>query len=193
MVELCSYDANVYWLLLLMVFHLPLTIWLSLVLCGLSVFDWCLPLLSLSYWQSPGRPVVLALANLTSGLQTVACCPELSRRVALCAVDFLDSLRFWCFQRFRQCGFCWSRRRRLKGNGIRNAWVLGWMGSETTGLLGIPSGFNCQRRFLTSCPEYIRPPSLSTTTVSPDKIVIYSFSFFYTMLRLLSRYRGFFL
>ena len=34
--ELCSDDAHIYWLLLLMVLHLPFTIWLSLVFVGLS-------------------------------------------------------------------------------------------------------------------------------------------------------------
>ena len=55
----------------------------------------------------------------------------------------------------------------------------GWMGPETTGFLGIPSGFNWQRRFLTSCPEYIRTPSICKTTVYPDKMVISSFRFFF--------------
>jgi hypothetical protein len=35
--ELDSDDAHIYWLLLLIVLHLPLTIWLSLVLVGLAL------------------------------------------------------------------------------------------------------------------------------------------------------------
>ena len=38
-----SYGFKVYWLLLLMILHLPLTIWLSLVLSGLGVSVWSLP------------------------------------------------------------------------------------------------------------------------------------------------------
>ena len=63
--ELGSGDALVYWLLLLMVLCLPLTIWLSLVLAGLGVSVCPLPLVSL------GRPVALAVADLLWGLQTV--------------------------------------------------------------------------------------------------------------------------
>jgi hypothetical protein len=51
-------------IVLLMVLYLPLTIWLSLVLAGLGVSVWCLPLVSLDCCQSPGRPVALAPADL---------------------------------------------------------------------------------------------------------------------------------
>jgi hypothetical protein len=41
--ELGSDDAHVYWLLLVMVLNLPLTIWLSLVFAGLGDSVWYLP------------------------------------------------------------------------------------------------------------------------------------------------------
>jgi hypothetical protein len=54
--ELGSDDPIVYWLLLLMVLHLPLAIWLSLVLTGLGVSVWSLSPVSLGCYRSPGRP-----------------------------------------------------------------------------------------------------------------------------------------
>jgi hypothetical protein len=42
--KLDSYGAKTHWLLLLMFLNLPLTIWLSLVLTGLGVSVWSLPL-----------------------------------------------------------------------------------------------------------------------------------------------------
>ena len=61
--ELGSHNAGIYWLLLLMVLPLPLTIWLSLVLTGLSDSVCSLPLLFLSCFRSPGRSVDLAVAE----------------------------------------------------------------------------------------------------------------------------------
>ena len=55
--ELDSDDAHIYWLLLLMVLHLPLTIWISLVFVGLGDFVWSLSLLSLGCFRSPSRSV----------------------------------------------------------------------------------------------------------------------------------------
>lgn len=68
--ELGSDDAHIYWLLLLMVLILPLTIWLSLVFALLN-FVWSLPLLSLYCFRSPGRPAALAIADYLWGLPTV--------------------------------------------------------------------------------------------------------------------------
>ena len=65
-----SDDAHVYWLLLLKVLCLPLTIWLSLVFAGLGDSVWSLPLLSLGCFRSPGRPVALALVDHLWGLPT---------------------------------------------------------------------------------------------------------------------------
>jgi hypothetical protein len=45
--ELGSDGAHIYWLLLLIVLPLSLTIWLSLVFAGLGDSVWSLPLLSL--------------------------------------------------------------------------------------------------------------------------------------------------
>jgi hypothetical protein len=80
--ELDSDNAHVYWLLMLMVLHFPLTIWSSLVFAGLGVSVWSLLLLSLSCFRSPGRPVALAIADLLFRLLTVgsseepsSCCP----------------------------------------------------------------------------------------------------------------------
>ena len=69
--KLGSDDGKVYWLLLLIVLHLPLTIWLSLVLAGLGVSVLCLPLVSLGCCWTPGRSVTLAVADFLWGLQTV--------------------------------------------------------------------------------------------------------------------------
>ena len=69
--ELGSDDAKVYWLLLLMVLHLPLTIWLSLVFAGPGISIWSLLLLSLDCFRSPGRPVALTVADLLWVLPTV--------------------------------------------------------------------------------------------------------------------------
>lgn len=68
-----SDDAKVYWLLLLMILCLPLTICLSLVFAGLGVSVWSLPLLSLGCCQSPGRPVALTVVDLLRGLPTIRC------------------------------------------------------------------------------------------------------------------------
>ena len=65
--ELGSDDVHIYWLLMLMVLHLPLTIWLSLVFALLN-FVWSLPLLSLCCFRSPGRPEALAIVDLLWGL-----------------------------------------------------------------------------------------------------------------------------
>ena len=55
--ELGSDDARVCWLLLLMVLHLPLTIWLFLVFAGLGVSVWSLPFMFLGCFRSPGRSI----------------------------------------------------------------------------------------------------------------------------------------
>ena len=83
-----SDGAKVYWLLLLMVLHLPLTTWLSLVLPGLGVFFWSLPPVSISCCRSPGRPVCLAVADLLGGLQTVV-------SVALAETDLREAFKKW--------------------------------------------------------------------------------------------------
>jgi hypothetical protein len=54
--EVGSHGVKVYWLLLLMFLGLPLAIWLSLVLTGLSVSVCSLPPVSLGCLRSPGRP-----------------------------------------------------------------------------------------------------------------------------------------
>ena len=56
--ELGSDDIHIFWLLLLMVLHLPLTFWLSLLFSGLDDTVCSLHLLSLGCFRSPGRPVV---------------------------------------------------------------------------------------------------------------------------------------
>jgi hypothetical protein len=48
--KLGSDDANCYWFLLLMFLHLPLTLWLSLVLIGLAISEWRLSLPWASLW-----------------------------------------------------------------------------------------------------------------------------------------------
>ena len=68
--ELGFDDAHIYWLLLLMVLHLPLTIWLSLVLVGLGDSVWSLPLLSLVWFRSSGRSVALTVSDHLWGLPT---------------------------------------------------------------------------------------------------------------------------
>jgi hypothetical protein len=62
--ELGSVDNHVYCFLLLMVICLPLVIWLSLVFAGLGDSVSCLPLLSLSCFRSPGKPMAMAVADL---------------------------------------------------------------------------------------------------------------------------------
>ena len=69
--ELGSDDAHIYWLLLFLVLCLPFAIWLPLLFVGLVVSVWSLPLLSLSCFRSPRRPVDLAVADLLWGLLTV--------------------------------------------------------------------------------------------------------------------------
>lgn len=69
--ELGCNDAKVHWLLLLMVLCLPLAIWLSLMLGGLGISVWSLPLVSLGCCRFPGRPVALAVLDLLGGLQIV--------------------------------------------------------------------------------------------------------------------------
>lgn len=69
--ELGSDDDKVYWLLLFMVFYLPLTIWLSLVLTVLGLSVWSLSLVSLGCCRSPGRSVALALADFLGEHQNV--------------------------------------------------------------------------------------------------------------------------
>jgi hypothetical protein len=66
--ELGSDDAHVYWLLLLIVLYLPFAIWISLVFVDLG--DWSLPLLTVSCFSYPGRPVALTLADYLWGLPT---------------------------------------------------------------------------------------------------------------------------
>ena len=68
--ELDSDNAHVYWLLMLMVLHFPLTIWSSLVFAGLGVSVWSLLLLSLSCFRPPGRLDALAVANHLWGIPT---------------------------------------------------------------------------------------------------------------------------
>ena len=70
--EMDSDCVKVFWILLLMVLHLSLTILLSLVLTGLVVSVWGTLLLSLHYCRSPGRLVALDPAGLLEVLQTVA-------------------------------------------------------------------------------------------------------------------------
>lgn len=69
--ELGSDGVRVYWLLLLMVLHLPADIWLILVLTGLDVSLWSLVPLSLCFCSSLGRPMSMALADLLGGIQRV--------------------------------------------------------------------------------------------------------------------------
>ena len=61
--ELGSDCARVYWLLLLMIFCLSLTIYLSSVLTGLDVSVCVLHPLILGCLRSPWRPVALAVAD----------------------------------------------------------------------------------------------------------------------------------
>ena len=68
--ELGSDDVHIYWLLMLMVLHLPLTIWLFLAFAVLGDSAWSLPLLSLGCFRSSGRPVTLAVADLLWDLPT---------------------------------------------------------------------------------------------------------------------------
>ena len=68
--ELDSDDAHVYWVLLLMVLHLPLDIWLSLVFADLGDSVCSLPLLSLGCFRSPGWPVSQDMADHLWGLPT---------------------------------------------------------------------------------------------------------------------------
>jgi hypothetical protein len=69
--ELGSDGAKVYWLLLLMAYHLHLSTWFSLVLTGLYVSVWSLSPVTLGCCRSPGRPVTLATEDLLGGLQTL--------------------------------------------------------------------------------------------------------------------------
>ena len=62
--EAGSDDTKVYWLQLFMLFHLPLTISLSLVLGGLSVYVSRLPLVSLRCCQSSCSTVFLTVADV---------------------------------------------------------------------------------------------------------------------------------
>jgi hypothetical protein len=66
--ELGSDDAHVYWLLLLMILHLTLTIWIPLMFVSLYDSVWSLYLLYLGCFRSPGRPVALAVADHLWGL-----------------------------------------------------------------------------------------------------------------------------
>ena len=68
--KLGSDDAHIYWLLLLMVLCLPLTIWLSLVFVGLGDSVWSFPLFSLCCFRSSVRPEALAIADHLWGLPT---------------------------------------------------------------------------------------------------------------------------
>jgi hypothetical protein len=68
--ELGSDDAHVFWLLLLKVLCLPLTICISLVFVGLGDSVWSLPLLYLGCFRSPGRPEALAVSDFLRGLPT---------------------------------------------------------------------------------------------------------------------------
>jgi hypothetical protein len=74
--ELGSDVAKIYWFLLLMVLCLPLTIWLSLVLTGLGVSVWSLPPVSLCCCRFLGRHMVLTVADLLGGLQTMGSSEE---------------------------------------------------------------------------------------------------------------------
>lgn len=69
--ELGFDGAKVYWLLLLMVLCLPLTIWLFLVLTDLGVSVWSLPPVFVGFYRYSGRPVALIIADLLGGLQIV--------------------------------------------------------------------------------------------------------------------------
>jgi hypothetical protein len=93
--ELGSDDAHVYWLLLVMVLCLPVTICLSLVFAGLGDSVWRLPLLSLGYFRSPSRPGSLTIADHLRHLpiggpseRHRSCCS-----VALAEVDLLGGLQ----------------------------------------------------------------------------------------------------
>jgi hypothetical protein len=68
--ELGFDDFHIYWLLLLMILCLPLTIWISLVFVGLGDSVWNLPLLSMGCFRSPGRPLALAVADHLWSLPT---------------------------------------------------------------------------------------------------------------------------
>ena len=74
--ELGFHDAYVYWLLLLIVLCLPLTIWFSLVFCYSGDSVWILPLLSLGCFGSPYRPVALSVTDIPWGLPTVGSSEE---------------------------------------------------------------------------------------------------------------------
>ena len=68
--ELGPDNAQIYLLLLLIVFPLPLDIWLSLMFSGLGDSDWSLPFLSLGCFRSPGRHAALAVTDHLWGLPT---------------------------------------------------------------------------------------------------------------------------
>jgi hypothetical protein len=65
--------VKVYWLLLLIVLHLPFAIWLSLVLASLGFSVCSLPPVSLGCCRSPGKPVALAVTDLLCSLQVMGC------------------------------------------------------------------------------------------------------------------------
>ena len=69
--EVGSDCSKVYWLLLLMVSCLTLTILLFLVLAGLDVSVWRLPPVPFGCCRSPGRLMALAVADLLWGLWTL--------------------------------------------------------------------------------------------------------------------------
>ena len=66
-----SNDAKVYCHLLFMVLGMPMSIWLSLILSGLSISVWNLPPVSLGCSWVPGRPVALGRAGILGDLQTM--------------------------------------------------------------------------------------------------------------------------
>ena len=97
--ELGSDDANIHWLLLLMVLRLSLTIWLPLVFAGLGDCVWSLPLLFLGCFRSPGKVVTLAVAYNLWGLPTNTL--QRGREAA----DLLPWLQQISWEAFRQLDF----------------------------------------------------------------------------------------
>lgn len=91
--ELSSDDAHVYWLLLLMVLCLSLTMWLSLVFVALGD---CLDSASFvpGLLQAPSSPEALSVADHLWVLPTGSFSE--GSREALSAADLLGCFRLWC-------------------------------------------------------------------------------------------------
>lgn len=84
-VKLGSDGVRIYWLLLFMVLHLPLTIWLFLVSTVLGVSVWSLSPVSLGCFRSYRRHMVLAVADLR--------CLQIVGSVALAVAHFPGDLQ----------------------------------------------------------------------------------------------------